>query len=179
MVCVIFTDWLGVGRLLKVILGRSTICPGAAVVLEVLLIISRQAGPHEMLVSRPNSRRVAQRFAIDLLGPEGRSVVTAAKTCFMKIKPDVSLLVISVRVAGGGEVGDREMDVLLLIENVLVTESGTGPSKHRTQPKQPQIVEIIFYKGSAKGEGWVDGSPEGCVCCHVGEADGDRGHEVV
>ena len=89
------------------------------------------------------------------------------------VKPDIRLLVISVLVAGGGEVGDREMDVLLLIENVLVTESGTGPSKHRTQPKQPQIVEIIFYEGSAKGEGWVDGSPEGSVCCHVGDTNGD------
>ena len=90
----------------------------------------------------------------------------------IKVKPDIGLLVISVLVAGGGEVGEGEVDVLLFIEDVLVTESCAGPPKQWPQPKQPQMVKIIFYKGPSKGEGWVDGSPEGSVCCHVGNTNG-------
>ena len=89
------------------------------------------------------------------------------------IKPDVRLLIISVRVAGGGEVGEGEVDVLLFIEDVLVTKSCARPPKQRPQPKQPQMVKIIFYEGPPEGEGWVNGYPEGSVGCHVGDTNGD------
>ena len=82
MVCVIVTDWLGVCGLLKVILRPNwswpTISPGAAVVLEMLFIISRRPGPHLSLVARPPSWSFAQRFATDL-GPTRRSFVTELK----------------------------------------------------------------------------------------------------
>ena len=97
----------------------------------------------------------------------------------MIIKPDIRLLVISVLVAGGGQVGEGEVNVLLLIEDVLVAESRTNSSEQWPQPKQPQMVKIIFYEGPPEGEGWVDGYPEGSVGCHVGDTNGDWSHQVV
>ena len=62
------------------------------------------------------------------------------------IKPDVRLLIISVRVAGGGEVGEGEVDVLLFIKDVLMTEGCRHSSQQGSQPEQPEVVEIIFHE---------------------------------
>ena len=62
MVSVFFNDRLGVCGLLEVVLLRSTISQGAAIVLEGLLIIPRL--PH--LVSSLPSLRLADRLGVEV-----------------------------------------------------------------------------------------------------------------